>query len=192
MVFPQAEFEIVPDSQAASPSGEGSISAHSANPKNPNVANVLRMLSLETVDDSDTELESETLPINTAGNNEDNWGLDDTNSDHASDIRVYNDDDYDYILQESQDPTITPSHSAVYGVDTRPQVQSAISAISARSLSTTISTTVTVSTSDPTLPPPPAVEAPESSSGPLASNKPIATRTLKRRALAMSSDCKSG
>jgi hypothetical protein len=115
MVFPQAEFEIVPDSQAASPSGEGSISAHSANPKNPNVANVLRMLSLETVDDSDTELESETLPINTAGNNEDNWGLDDTNSDHASDIRVYNDDDYDYILQESQDPTITPSHSAVYG-----------------------------------------------------------------------------
>jgi hypothetical protein len=195
MVFPQAEFEIIPDSQAASANlnDKGSISARSTNPKNPDVAHVLRLLSLDTMDDTQTE--SETLP--TAGNDSDDNGWDqgldnndsDTNLDHTS--YIYNDDDHYFNLQESQDPTITPSHSAVHGTDLGTQVHGtpAFSArslsarsISARSISTTIRTTVTVST-DPSnaLPPPPIVETPESSSGPPAPNMP--TRTSKRHAL---------
>lgn len=179
MVFPQAEFEIVPDSQAVSTNDERSesisgFSACSANPKNPDVTNVLRMLSLETTDD--TQPDSETLP--TASDNDNlNWGFDNRRDDDIycnSDQGTGNDSDYDYNLQESQDPTITPSHSAVYGpgADTRPlsidqnQVHGAISAFSARSLSTTISTTVT----NNTLPPPPIASVktptPETGSGP--------------------------
>lgn len=188
MVFPQAEFEIVPDSQAASPDSddEGSISlaARSANPKNPNVADVLRLLSLETVDDT------ETLPTGTAsGSGIDNnkgdsdWGLEfdnDTDPENAS--YLFKDHDYNYNLQESQDPTIGPAYIS-HGADLiqSPQVHGAISAFSARSLSTTISTTVAVTPR--ALPPPPTVETTGSSesSGPPAPNKP--TRASKRCAL---------
>ena len=46
MVFPQAEFVIIPDSQAASPDYE-TMRSESINPKNPDVADILRLLSLK-------------------------------------------------------------------------------------------------------------------------------------------------
>jgi hypothetical protein len=193
MVFPQADFEIVPDSQAAASTNDErseSISARPANPKNPDVTNVLRMLSLETMDD--TQPESETLPTASDNDEDDlNWGRHDdiySLSDQGTVSHIMsNEDDYDYNIQEAQDPNITPSHSAVYGVGTRPlstvqvQVHGAISAFSARSLSNTISTTADVTNTLPPGPPTGIVKTPESStsSGP-APNIIKPTRASKR------------
>jgi hypothetical protein len=192
MVFPQADFKIVPDSQAAASTNDErseSISARPADPKNPDVTNVLRMLSLETMDD--TQPESETLPTASDNDEDDlNWGRHDDSNIYSSDQGtvshiMFSEDDYAYNIQEAQDPNITPSHSAVYGVGTRPlstvqvQVHGAISAFSAQSLSNTISTTADVTN---TLPPgPPIVKTPESStsSGP-APNIIKPTRASKR------------
>ena len=155
MVFPQAEFEMVPDSQAASTNDERSesISTSSANLKNSDITNILRMLSLETMDN--TQPESEILPTSSDNDKDNlNWGLDN------------HDDDVYWQSQKAQNPNITPSQSAIYGTDMRPlsidqvQVHGVISAISARSLSTTFSTTITN-----TLLPSPIVNTPESSTG---------------------------
>ena len=186
MVFPQANFEIVvPDSSTNDEKSE-SISARPANPKNPDVTNVLRMLSLETMDD--TQPESETLP--TADEDDLNWDRrhDDiyaSDQDTVSHI-MFNEDD-NYNIQEAQDPNIMPSHSAVYGGGTRPlsmaqvQVHGAISAFSARSLSNTISTTADVTNILPTGQPTGIVKMPESStsSGP-SPNIIKPTRASKR------------
>ena len=165
MVFPQAEFVIIPDSQAASPDYE-TMRSESINPKNPDVADVLRLLSLEVETMDDTE----TLP--TASGDDENdgvKGLDSDNDNLDQGSNIYDDDlDFMYNMQESQDPTLTPSPSTVYGPDLGPH--GAISAFSARPLSATIRTTTTIAT----LPPP----GPEISSGPPAPNKQ--TRTSKR------------
>ena len=65
VLFSQAEFVIIPDSQAASPDYE---TMKSINLKNPDVADVLRLLSLEVETMDDTE----TLP--TASGDDENEG----------------------------------------------------------------------------------------------------------------------
>jgi hypothetical protein len=128
MVFPQAEFEIIPDSQAPS-ADEGSTS----NPKNPDVADALRLLSLESTEDSGPQ--SEML----------------LDADHSDWPQNGNDNDYDIYDNDStwvhphSLPPLTPSTSA----NLTPQVHEVISATSARALSTTISTTMSQTSNSP-------------------------------------------
>lgn len=185
MVFPQAEIEIVTDSRDTSPD-EGSTSTPSAkinNPKNPDVADVLRMLSVGSMDDT----QSETLP----DDEEDDWGCD-TNSGFDA---IYESDDFDCNLNVPASSesipidTLTVITPSAIGVPTDLiQIQSplsgALSAFSARSLSApqSLSTTI-INTTVATLPPPPTIDTvntPESSSGPPAPKRP--TRASNRRA----------
>ena len=111
--------------------------------------------------------DTETFP--TASGDDENDGVKglDNNNDNLDQGSNINDDNLDYMynMQESQDPTLTPSPSAVYGPDLG--LHGAISAFSARPLSATIRTTTTIAT---LLPP-----GPETSSGPPPPNTPTHT-----------------
>lgn len=182
MVFPQAEFEIIPDSQAASLI-EGSTSACTANPKNPDVTDVLRLLSLETTDDTQS-VDLTTIDDSTTQTlrlpdefDDDDWGLDNNATDLDINNIIYEGCNSDDILrlQASSIPIDTQTiPSEASDADLRAQVYGTISAFSARSLSTTIAT----------LPLPPTVYTamtPESCTGPpSAPKKP--TRVSQRRA----------
>jgi len=123
MVFPQAEFEIVPDSQAPS-ADEGSTS----NPKNPDVADVLQLLSRETTEDSGTR------PEMLSDADDSDW--------------PQNGNDNDYDIYVNHDSTWVHPHSLL-NLPLTPST-SANLATSARALSTTISTNISTMSESPT------------------------------------------
>jgi len=120
-VFPQAEFEIIPDSQAQS-ADEGSISksnTRSANPKNPDVADALRLLSFETNEDG---ARSEALP------DADNWGLD-NHSIASDDIYVNHPDDMNIYDSNSTMSTWIHPHSMMGSLDSPTNAQHVLEGI---------------------------------------------------------------
>jgi len=128
MVFPQAVLEIIPDSQTSS-ADEGSTS----NPKNPDVDEALRLLSLG---DDNAQSDSEMLRYLDANHD----GMLNNEFESVDDFNDY----FDNSTQVHPDliPPLTPSTSA----NLTPRVHEAISATSARALSTTISATISTST----------------------------------------------